>query len=436
MRIELAISLRYLRAPRAGATLSYLTAIALVGVALGVAALVVAMAVMNGYQANLIRAMAGSLPHLSLYPIKKGGFRDAQELISDLKSRYRPVSVSRFAMQEGLVQGPGGVAGSIHGVMLRGVDPAVEGTVEEFLSLVHGDDAEWEALTPPQRIARSRQLVEGLAAEPAPGVFPVLLSRTLAENLGVKPGDRLVPMRFPKEGAGFSPQPAPQQLQMAGYFDSGIPVFDELVLLTHLDHVAMVFPDRPVEVGVGVRLADPLEVTRVAAELRRGPLADAHSFYVYSWLESNRGLFQVIRFQKVMLYVAMMAIVVIAFFGMISTLTVLVSEKAKEIAVLKSLGATDRTILAVFFIQGALIGLVGTALGVGLGLLVGAGLDAFPLIEIPPGVYPGTDKIPVLVSATDLLLVVGGALTVCMAAPILPARQAMALQPAEALRYE
>ncbi len=436
MRIELAISLRYLRAPRAGATLSYLTAIALVGVALGVAALVVAMAVMNGYQANLIRAMAGSLPHLSLYPIKQGGFRDPQGFISDLKERYRPVSVSRFSMQEGLVQGPGGFAGTIHGVMLRGVDPAVEGTMVEFLSLVQGADAEWEALTPPQRIARARQLVEGLAGEPAPGVFPVLLSRTLAENLGVKPGDRLVPMRFPREGSGFSPRPAPQQLQVAGYFVTGIPVFDELVLLTHLDHVAKVFPDQPVEVGVGVRLADPLDAARVAGELRRGKLADVHSFYVYSWLESNRGLFQVIRFQKVMLYVAMMAIVVIAFFGMISTLTVLVSEKAKEIAVLKSLGATDRAILAVFFIQGALIGLVGTALGVGLGLLVAAGLDAFPLIEIPPGVYPGTDRIPVLVSATDMLLVVGGALTVCMAAPILPARQAMALQPAEALRYQ
>ena len=131
-----------------------------------------------------------------------------------------------------------------------------------------------------------------------------------------------------------------------------------------------------------------------------------------------------------------MAIVVIAFFGMISTLTVLVSEKAKEIAILKALGINDRAILAVFFIQGALIGLIGTALGVGLGLLVCAGLDTFSFIEIPPGVYPGTDRIPVLVSATDMLLVVGGALTVCMAAPILPARQAMALLPAEALRYE
>ncbi len=156
--------------------------------------------------------------------------------------------------------------------------------------------------------------------------------------------------------------------------------------------------------------------------------------YVFSWLEDNQGLFGMIQLQSWMLFFVLLLIVILALFGMISGLVMMVAEKTREITILKSLGVPNRSIHRIFVVQGYLIALAGTALGLGIGLGACWALDTFPLFTIPPGVYPGSDRVPVLVNWMDLLLVVGATMAACLAATYIPARKAAALHPADGLR--
>jgi lipoprotein-releasing system permease protein len=262
----------------------------------------------------------------------------------------------------------------------------------------------------------------------------MLISRLLATKLGVSLGDRVVPLAFPRANAGFSPVPGATRLVVAGYFNTGIPAFDELIVMTDLNWVPRILPAEKPDASLGLRLRDPLSAATVAKTLRATISEQGSGMYVYSWLESNRGLFQVIQIQKVMLFLVLMLIVVIAFFGMISALVMLVTEKTKEITILKSLGMPERRLRRVFLLQGLLIGLLGTGFGVALGLLICWLLSAFPLIHIPAGVYPGSDRVPVLVSLSDVGLIIVGSMGVCLAATQFPTRKAVALKPVDGLR--
>jgi lipoprotein-releasing system permease protein len=207
-------------------------------------------------------------------------------------------------------------------------------------------------------------------------------------------------------------------------------------MLIHVNAAERIYPGSRRNFSLGIRLADPLEASATAERLRSEPaLGASGGVTVYSWLESNRGIFQVIRIQKVMLFIVLMLIVVIAFCGMVGALVMLVIDKSREIAVLKALGARDASVRQIFLTQGFLIGALGTALGMALGLGLCWLLDAFPLIEIPPGVYPGSDRIPVRVAWEDLLLVAGGTLAVSLGATLYPSRKAMRLAPVNGLRY-
>jgi lipoprotein-releasing system permease protein len=434
MRFELAITLRYFLSRDRERSLSLITSLAVGGVTLGVAALVVALSVMNGYQANMVRAMAGALPHLSVLPPEGKGLAELNDLAAKLEKRVHVKSAAPFLLQEALVSNPARPESATQGVMLRGVDPAAEAGVPDFLAFLKADVPDWDRLPVAERLARAAKLLETLDQAPEPGVFPVLLSPMLAEKLHVKPGDDLLPLVFPRHGEGFSPYPAQGRLRVAGYFQTGILAFDELVILIHVRRIESIYPGSERNASLGLRLDNPLDATAVAAQLRLHGGEDDTPFSVYSWIESNRGLFQVIRVQKAMLFIVLMLIVVIAFFGMIGALVMLVIDKSREIAVLKSVGAGDASIRRIFLVQGVLIGAVGTALGLALGLGLCFLLDAFPLIEIPAGVYPGSDRIPVRVEWPDLVAVVLGTMAVSFAATLYPARKASKLTPVEGFR--
>ncbi|MDH4246431.1 MAG: FtsX-like permease family protein, partial [Deltaproteobacteria bacterium] len=286
----------------------------------------------------------------------------------------------------------------------------------------------------PERQSRVRTLLESLGSLGTSGEVPVLLSQVLSERLGAVPETLLSLLRIPREGGGFSPEPLPLRLRVVGLFNTGIMAFDEMVVITHVNHLGGLFPDSKGSESLGVRLQDPMRALEVSAYVRANHPEEGRRYYIYSWLETNRGLFQVIVVQKAMLFLVLLLIVVIAFFGMISALVMLVVEKTKEISVLKALGMRDRSIYRLFLSQGLLIGLVGSLLGVLLGLGICWLLDTFPLFEIPPGVYPGSDRVPVKLSLRDLALVLGATWLTCLAATLFPARKATALRPVEGLR--
>ena len=433
MRLELAISLRYLYSPRSEGALAFLTWVAVGGITLGVAALIVAMSVMNGYQVNLVKAMAGALPHISLHPVQRGGFADIDSLRRMLKSTVKPESVAPFAMKEALLAGTDPGAFQVQGAVMRGVLPSEDTGLEGFLPFLDDGLPGFKQLPLETRLSRGRKLLDGLATRLPQGEVPILVSRLMARSLSLKLGNVLSLLEYPKPGEGFSPKAGQGRLKITGFFDTGIVAFDELVVISNLHQLNWLYGSRAPDPSLGVRLADPMRAAEAADRLRSQTERSGSPFYVYSWLESNAGLFQVIRLQKTMLFLVLMLIVIIAFFGMVSALIMMVTEKTREITILKSLGAKNRTIHRVFLWQGLFIGIVGAILGTACGLGIAWVLDTFPLIEIPSGVYPGSDRIPVLVSFSDVSKVLVGTMVVCLAATLFPARKATALHPIDGL---
>lgn len=435
MRFELAVSLRYFRSRRGGGALSFITGIAIGGVTLGVAALVVAMSVMNGYETNLVRAMAGALPHVSLHEMMPDALPPLAQLKPELEARLHPQVIAPYVLHETLLAGPQSGTGGVQGVLVRAIDPVADSHVAGLLAFLDDGSPDWSHLSAAVREKRARALLLRLREHLAPGVAPVLLSRTLAHKLGAKLGDRLVPLRFPRQGEGFSPHPMATRLQIIGYITTGIEAFDELVVMMDLGQVHAIFPQAELPHSIGLRLHDPLQATAAAHWLRGKMQKEDRPVFVYSWLESNKGLFQVIRVQKTMLFLVLLLIVLLAFFGMIGALVMLVAEKTREITILRSLGARERSIRRIFLLQGLLIGLVGTVLGLLVGLAVCWVLATFPVFQIPPGVYPGSDRVPVRVDLLDLAWVIGSTLVICLSATVFPARKSTNIKPVDGLRY-
>jgi lipoprotein-releasing system permease protein len=435
MKLEWAICLRYLRAAWRGGPLSFITLVAGFGVALGVAALVVAMAVMNGYQANLLQAMSGALPHVSVYPGREPAFRDIAALKRSLVEAVHPRTVARYASLDALLRRADAPAAPMQALTLRGIEPEVEAGETSFLAYLDDGSPAWKTLPAAERLRQAARLLRRLDEVQKDGSVPVLISRSLATRLGVGIGSPVSPLEFPRAG-GFVPLPLSKRLVVIGLFETGILAFDEAVALTGLRALERFAPPGRLEVSLGLRLERPLAASVAASVLRSLGLPNGEDIHVFSWLESNKGLFQVILLQKTMLFLVLMLIVLIASFGMISALVMLVSEKTREIAILKALGARERTVRRVFLLQGVLIGVVGLVGGLALGLVLCWGLDSFALFTIPPGVYPGSDRIPVLVALTDLLWVVLGTLLIAFGATQFPAFKAMRLKVVEGLRRE
>ena len=436
MRLELAVSLRYFRSSRSEGAVSFMSRIAAGGVTLGVAALVVALAVMNGYRANLIRAMSGALPHLSMHALEPNAIPDEEALKRLFSESLRPVSSSVYIRHEGLLSGPHPGRGEVRGVLIRAIDAAVESNVPDLLVFLRDGSPGWAELPLDERLERARRLLLRLREPAGPGVAPALLSPALASRLGAQLGEEMIPLEIPAHGGGFSPLPIASRLKLIGYFQSGISSVDEFFVLMDIGQLERVFPGKGKLRAVGLRFADPLRASEAAEILRTELNRRGLPVSVFSWLESNQGLFGMIHLQRMGLFVVLLMIVVLAFYGMVSALVMLVTEKSREITILKSLGARNRTINRIFMMQGLMIGLAGTVSGLALGLGVCWVLDTFPLFTIPPGVYPGSDRVPVRVEWTDLLLVVGATFVCCLAATWFPARKAASFQPVEGLRME
>ena len=436
MRYELAISLRYFRSRRSDGAMTFISWVAALGVTLGVAALVVAMAVMNGYRANLTRAMSGALPHLRLYPSVLGSLPPVETLKTLFTGSVQPVSISSYVRHQTLIRGPHLGKGEVRGVLIRGIDPAVESKVPDLLAFVRDGSPGWAELPWEDRQERARKVLLGLKTPRGDGIAPVLLSPRLAKLLGVKLGDRLIPLKFPEDGSGFTPLPLPTRLEAAGFFELGIPSVDELFMLMDLDQVAKVFPEARLQRAVGFRFPDPLDAMTAEGELRLALARRGISAHVYSWINDNRQLFETINLQRWMLFGVLLLIVILALFGMASGLVMMVAEKSREITVLRALGARGGAIYRIFMVQGLLIGLVGTGMGVALGLGASWALDTFDIFTIPPGVYPGSDRVPVRVEWLDVAMVAGAAIVISLITTYIPARKAASILPVDGLRGE
>jgi lipoprotein-releasing system permease protein len=414
-RLELGIALRYLRSRRSSRLLSLITVIAVGGVTVGVMALVVVLGVMNGLQADLRDKILVANPHLRVLTYGEGLRVDDWRKVLDQVRRTPGVEAAApFVLTQGLISAGHDYA---EGVVVYGVDPdtasrAVTSFAQHF---VKGDLA----------FRTTRRDVEG----------GIALGTRLASKLSAFPGD-VVTLVAPA-GAKFNPSlgayvPKFHRYEVSGIFDTGMYEYDNSYVA--LDRrVAQRFAGLDTAVtGIEVRLADPWRAQPFGAalETRLG-----YPYRALDWQSQNASLFSALKLEKLAMAFVVFLICVVAAFNVVGMLSMVVRDKTREIGILLAMGLRRAAIRRIFLAQGVLIGLTGTIVGVGLGLVVGGMVNRGHWIPIDPSIY-FIDHLPVHTQLVDVLLVIAASLVVATLAPLYPSLQAARLDPVTAIRYE
>ena len=409
MSFEYFIAKRYLLARQKQAFISVISLISVLGVGLGVASLIVVVGVMNGFSVELRDKILGINAHM-VAAVAGGALHDYREDIKKVEAVPGVLGATPFVYTEVMLSSPRGVKG----VVLRGVDPATAGKV---LAL------------PGEMTAGS---LDDLAA---PGIFPgIIVGRELADRLGLSLGDTLNLMSpsGKESAAGFTPKV--KTFAVRGFFKTGMYEYDSTLAYVSIPAAQDLLGfKRDIATGIELKVADVDAVDALAPKVRQalgGP-----PVYVRTWIDMNGNLFKALRLEKTAMFVILVMIVLVGSFSIITTLVMLVMEKTRDIAILMSMGATARNIRDIFMLQGAIIGVVGTALGYVLGLGVALALEKYQFIKIPGDVYP-MDHLPVRLDWPDMVVIGVTALALCFLATVYPARQAARLEPTEALRHD
>lgn len=413
-RLDWYIARRYLASRRKGRFVSLITAIAVGGVFVGVAALIIVIAVMTGLQQDLQAKIIGMNPHV--YVFQQGrGFRmpEWRPVLETVRQAPGVEAAEPFIMTQVAIRVPG--TDYAQAGMLYGVDP----------------DPEGDALTSVQRQIASGELEFGPTTT---GYPPVVVGRRLAEKLSIFPGDtvHIISLENFSTGGAGDIIPIIRPFEVTDRFSTGMYEYDSNFLYAALEPVQDLLHLGDGVGAIGVNVEDPWTATETAAwienELR-------FPYYTNDWVQLNSSLFSALKLEKIVMSVILFLIIVVAAFNIISTLIMVVADKTREIGILKSMGMTDRTVLGVFMLQGLAIGVVGTLLGTALGLGLAWALDTYEFIELPGDVY-FLDSLPVALDPLDVALIVVLSIAVAFAATLYPARQASRLLPVEAIRHD
>jgi lipoprotein-releasing system permease protein len=406
---EIFLGLRYLRArgQRQRANLSLFVWIGVGGVFLGVAALIVVLAVMTGFQDGIRDKIIAGNPHLLVFQAGATGLVEPARVADQVRAAAGVRSATPFVLQQALFTSPGGGA---HGGLVRGVDLGTPAVVTDLRGQL-----------------RSGSLEPLLGGEPG-----ILLGQELARLLGVVPGDTVTVISPQGALTAVGMVPKMRRFAVAGTIEIGMHEFDASIAYVPLP-AAQEFAGLGVAVtGIEVKLQDPFDAKRVGAAIA-GRLAGP--YWVRDWMDLNRNLFAALQLEKLALFVIVTIIVLVAAFAIIGHLVLLVAEKRKEIGILKAIGASGSSITAVFLVVGMTIGGVGTLAGSAVGLALIWVQNTFKVIRLAGDVYQ-IDHLPMKLTGSDFTLVVGATLLLSFLATIFPARRAGALAPVDVLRYE
>jgi lipoprotein-releasing system permease protein len=403
---ELFVALRYLLARRQHASISRVSLFSTIGVAVGVLALVVALALMTGLQGELRNRILGSTAHI--YVWKAGGISDYQAEVNRLSQIPGVIGAGPAIMGKAIVSS-GGETGFI---TLKGIDPVLEGHVTD--------------------IERTMQQGKLLALEGAEDERPgILIGRDLAKQLAVKVGD-LVELTTPT--ATLTPtgiMTRARTVRVAGIFALGLFEFDSAYGFVSLD-LAKRLLGKDMPDLIQLRVDDIYASARIAREVEE-QLGDKYS--TEDWSRLNQSLFSALSLEKMAISITIGLIVMVGALNIISSLILLVRQKSRDIAILKTMGTSSKRVMGIFMMQGLVIGVVGTTVGAVTGVALCWVLDRYKLIQIPMDVYQ-VSHVPFVVLPTDLLFVVVATILICFLATIYPSRQASSLDPVQALRAE
>jgi len=409
---EFILGWRYTRAGKAtrrNGFISFISAVSMLGIALGVAALIIVLSVMNGFQKEVRDRMLGVVSHIEVLAPYGDALTNLAQTLSVVRAHPQVVGAAPFIGSQALVAR----GEDMKGAVVRGIDPALEPTVTDL------------------HIAALSQLV--------PGEFGVVLGSELARSLGVRTGDKVTLVAPSGQVTPAGVVPRLKQMTVVGTFDSGHFEFDASLALVHVDDAARIFKlEGPT--GLRLKLRDLHQAPRVAEQLS---LALENRFYVRDWTRQNRNWFAAVQLEKRMMFIILTLIVAVAAFNLVSTLVMSVTDKRADIAILRTLGATPRSILIIFVVQGAAVGVMGTLAGLGLGLAVALNIDVLvPALEhllgasfLPQDIYL-ISRMPSDPQSADIVPIALISLALSWVATLYPSWQASRVNPAEALRYE
>jgi lipoprotein-releasing system permease protein len=412
---ELLIGWRYTRAGRAGRRnrfISFISGVSMLGIALGVAALIIVLSVMNGFQKEVRGRMLSVIAHVELFDAQGNALPDWHATAAQARKNPEVIGAAPFVAAQALVAR----GDEMRGALVRGISPAEEATVTDLAA---------------QRKATFAKLQAGQ--------WGIVLGVELARQLGVHEGDKVTIVAPGGQVTPAGVVPRLKQFTVVGTFDSGHYEYDSALTLIHVDDAARLFrTDGPT--GVQLRLKNVDDARDVAWQLQS---SFGQQLVVRDWTRTNRNWFDAVQIEKRLMFIILTLIVAVAAFNLVSTLVMTVTDKQADIAILRTLGASPRSIMSIFVVQGAAAGVIGTLAGTLLGLVVAFNIDVIvPFIErvlnttfLPSSVYL-ISRMPSDPQRGDIVPIVVISLLLAFVATLYPSWRASRVNPAEALRYE
>lgn len=406
MSFESFMAFRYLKVKHQRKLVPMITTLATLGVAVGVMVLVVVIAVMTGFQTELKSRILGIEAHM-LVMRYSSWIDNHRGVAAQIEGVEGVQSATPFVYAQGMLRTAKGVTG----IVLRGIDPENTGIAIN----TRGEHGLAQMLTTP-------------TASSGPGI---VLGAVLAEKLKLSVGQSLMLMVAGSRQANPNQLPRMHRLELVGLFDTGMHQYDGNVGFVRMQNLQNMVGVSDLATGIEVRVTDPDHVEQPSQKIQE---LLGFQFWTNNWKQMHRNLFSMLSMQKMMMYVILTLIIVVAAFNVASALIMMVREKTKDIAILKAMGASNQSLRKVFLGKGIVIGMVGICLGVGAGLGVCFLLTRFPFIELPGDVYFLT-TLPVQINASDLGGIVLGTMLICIFASLYPANQVARMNPVDGIRY-
>ncbi len=410
MSFEYFIGRRYLRAKSKQSFISLITILSTAGIAVGVMALIVVIAVMSGFESDLKSRILGGQSHIVL--MRHGGqFTEYRKILKEVEKIDGVKSATPVIYTQVMLRASSRVSGAV----LRGIDPESAGRVIKTLDKI--------SLHNPKT---------GMGESPDNNVPGIVLGKELANNLGVGIGDTIYLISPRGMISPIGHLPAMKRFRLTGFFESGMYDYDGSFAYINIDQAQKILRMGNSVTGIEIRVDNMYKAREIAQKIVSSL---GFPFWARDWMQMNQNLFTALKLEKTVMFIILSLIVLVAAFNIASTLIMMVMEKTRDIAILKAMGATDKSIKKIFVFKGMVIGTVGTIFGVILGFVLCTILKHYKIAELTGDIYYFTTKLPVKLEFFDVFIIVSAALVICFLATIYPARQASRLDPVEAIRY-